>query len=126
MNLTTNLVDLTAIVGMLASWGIVPNALQFLRDLFLDSLLQRASDASRNAVLRALLFVLSFAGILALALILGQAISINLIVSAILAASGGAVGAHATYQNLQKTKGSDPAGATAPNPTTADGAPGQA
>ena len=102
-----HLIDLSSVVFMLASSGMVAVALQWLRDLFLDNLLspRRVSDAQRNAILRALLVLLNFAGVLGLALVTsGQSLSMALVLSAIVAAFPAAGGSHVAYTFVQKGK----------------------
>jgi len=97
-----SLIDLSGVVAIVASSGAVAAILQWLRDVGLDRLTQAMPDAQRNAVLRALLVVLNFGAILGLALIMGNAMSGALLLSAGLTAFLGAAGSHVLYQFVQK------------------------
>ena len=97
-----SLIDLSGVVAIVASSGAVSALLQWLRDIGLDRLTQAMPDAQRNALLRALLIVLNFGAILGLALLMGNAMSGALLLSAGLTAFLGAAGSHVLYQYVQK------------------------
>ena len=97
-----SLIDLSGVVAIVASSGAVAALLQWLRDIGLDRLTQAMPDAQRNALLRALLIVLNFGAILGLALLMGNAMSGALLLSAGLTAFLGAAGSHVLYSYVQK------------------------
>lgn len=97
-----SLIDLSGVVAIVASSGAVAAILQWLRDVALDRLTQAMPDAQRNAILRALLVLLNFGAILGLALVMGNALSGALLLSAGLTAFLGAAGSHVLYQYVQK------------------------
>jgi hypothetical protein len=100
MNL--NIIDLSSVISLLASLGIVSALLQWLRDVALDQLTARMPDAQRNAILRALLILLNYGGVLGLSLLMGQPMSSALLLSAGFAAFVAAGGSHVLYSYVQK------------------------
>ncbi len=108
------IIDLSGLVTVLASSGVVSVALQWLRDIALDSLTTSMAEKQRNALYRALLVLLNFAAIVGLALLSGTPLGAVLLVSAALAAFGGAAGSHVVFTYVQKQRASDAAGFTAP------------
>ena len=97
-----SLIDLSGVVAIVASSGAVAAILQWLRDVALDRLTQAMPDAQRNAILRGLLVLLNFGAILGLALIMDNALSGALLLSAGLTAFLGAAGSHVLYSYVQK------------------------
>ena len=100
MNL--NIIDLSNVISLLASLGIVAALLQWLRDIGLDGLTAHMPDAQRNAILRALLILLNFGGVLGLSILMGQRLGGPLLISAGFAAFVAAGGSHVLYTYVQK------------------------
>lgn len=97
-----SLIDLSGVVAIVASSGAVSAIMQWLRDVALDRLTQAMPDAQRNAILRALLIALNGGAILGLSLLMGNAMSSALLLSAGLTAFLGAAGSHVLYSYVQK------------------------
>ena len=116
-----------AIIATLAGAGFSTSGLlTWLRNVALNAWLASLAEEQRAAIYQGLLVVMNFAAILVLALAAHYQMSLNLLGAVLLGALISMGGAHGLYNYNQKTAGSDPAGMTAPDPTTADGAPGQA
>ena len=115
-----SLIDLSGVVAILASSGAVSAIMQWLRDVALDRLTQAMPDAQRNAILRGLLVVLNFGAILGLALVMGNALSGVLLVSAGLTAFLGAAGSHALYTYVQKPQADATTAQTPPDGVSAN------
>ena len=108
MNLNLpGLIDLTPVFAVFAvlagSAFSTSNALQWARNLFLDSLTAKMSDTQRNELLRTLLFLLNVGVVLGIALFMHFALSPQLLLSVVIGASGSSIGAHLSYGYTQKT-----------------------
>lgn len=130
MNNLPGLIDLSpvlAIIATLAGSGYSTSGLlTWLRRVALNSWLSSLAEEQRAAIYQGMLLVMNYAAILALALTGHYTLSWNLAGAVLLAALIATGGAHGLYNYNQKTKASDPAGFSAPDPTTPNGAHGAA
>lgn len=116
-----------AIIATLAGAGYSTSGLlTWLRNVALNGWLASRAEEQRAAIYQGILLALNFVLILVLALATHYQMSLNLLGAVLLGALISTGGAHGLYNYNQKKSGSDPAGFSAPDPTTADGAPGAA